>query len=169
MTHSRRALAAALLLAGAVVAGCAAPPGTAATVEGTRISAADVDAAAREWGMATGEVLSVAQTTHLLVIAELLRPIAAEAGAVFSDAELEAALDQVAADQPDGGPLEYSASTLNLVRFVFQQQQLAGTPEAAELTEAFETADIEVNPRYGTFDLATGEAAPTSFPWLTQD
>ncbi|ROR72235.1 hypothetical protein [Bogoriella caseilytica] len=169
MTHARRALAATALVAGAVLAGCAAPPGTAAMVEGTRISSAEVDAAAREWAMATGEPLSVSQTTHLLVTAELLRPIATEAGAVFSDSELSAALDQVAANQPEGAPEEYSAATLDLARFVFQQQALAGTPVGAELTEAYESADIEINPRYGTFDLATGEAAPTDFPWLTQD
>ncbi|MFC7404904.1 hypothetical protein [Georgenia alba] len=161
--------AVALAAAGAAAAGCSAQPGTAATVDGTRISENAVDDATREWVEVSGQQVSASQVAHTLVQAELFEPIAREHGFGYSDQQVTQTLTDVATSQGRPAPGSLSPAVVDLARFVLQQGEIAQSPEAdrilGQLGEATDQAEIEVNPRYGTRDAA-GQIVPTSYDWI---
>ncbi|MFD1717152.1 hypothetical protein [Georgenia deserti] len=174
MALSRRGVRTVVALAacGAVVAGCSAQPGTAAVVNGTRITESQVDAATRDWNTISAQPVSLSQVAHTLVQAELFEPIATDAGYGYSDQQVEQALSQAATSQQMQPPEEYSEAAIDLGRFILQQGDISQSQDAQDLLtrlqQATDQAALEMNPRYGTPDSA-GQIVPTSYPWLHQE
>ncbi|GAA4422037.1 hypothetical protein GCM10023169_15850 [Georgenia halophila] len=175
MAPPRRTLVrstAALLAAGAAVAGCSAQPGTAATVNDTRITENEVASATAQWIEISGQQVTPGQVAHILVQAELFEPIATEGGFGYSDQQVEQLLKDAAAAQGQPAPEEISEPAVDLARFVLQQGDVTEAQNAGELLsqldEATAEADIEVNPRYGTRN-DSGQIVQTTYEWIHQE
>ena len=163
------------VLAGAL-AGCSGTPGVAATVEGRTITTAQVADAYEQ----LHPYLPAAASTDILA-ALIQEPVysrlADQAGSGVSDDAAAALLDQVVtqAAQSTGsepGPApEWNDASLLVGRYVVALNNLGATsdPEAAAaVTEAMQKADVEVNPRFGSFDPNGVLVAPTTPPWIAK-
>jgi hypothetical protein len=165
--------AAALAAAGLVLGGCAAQPGTAATVNGTTISENEVDEATSEFIALTGqEDVTPVAVLNTLVEGAVLDPIATEAGYAVSDAEVERFyLEQASLAGATASPDVDSPAFIDLGRYLLQYNEIYASPDAqaifAEAETARQEADIEVNPRYGQTDEA-GDFVPTVREWIHQ-
>ncbi|MPV38348.1 SurA N-terminal domain-containing protein [Georgenia subflava] len=158
--------------AGLALAGCAAQPGTAATVNGVTISENAVDDATGEYVAFSGQETAPVVILNTLVQAELLTPIANEAGYAVSDAEVEQFfLEQAVMLGNAELPENSSDAFIDLGRFLMQYNEVSSSPDAeavltqlgTELTEA----DLEVNPRYGEL-TEEGSIVPTTHEWIAQ-
>jgi hypothetical protein len=176
--RSWRRSAPALLALGALVAGslsaCSAQPGAAAVVDGETIPVADVQAAAADL---SPYLENVSQSTVLtvLVVSPTFERAAAEAGLGVSSEQAENLLDQVTQEAAQAGRAptrteEFSDAAVQVARFTLLQQGLQGLPDASEVMAGIAAdmaeLDVEVNPRYGELDLATGQITPSSYPWI---
>lgn len=162
--------AAALAAAGLVLAGCAAQPGTAATVNGTTISENDVDDATVEYVALTGQETSPVVVLNTLVQAELLDPIASDAGYAYSDAEVRNFfLEQAALSGAQERPDVDSRAFLDLGRYLLQYNEISTSQDAqtilTELGTSLQEADLKVNPRYGQAN-ESGVIVPTAKEWI---
>lgn len=169
--RSRRLLPLAAAVVGVALAGCAAQPGTAAEVEGNRITTNDVDVAHREFVEITGQAdTTVVAVLNTLMAAQLLPDVASEYGIAYSDEQITDAFEQQAtlagSEVPDGG---YADSTLDLGRYLLVLGEVQASPDAQEIAEAFGArmaeADAVVNPRYGEID-ENGLITPVAHDWL---
>lgn len=169
--HRSRRLLSLAVVAGVTLAGCAAQPGTAAEVEGSRITTNEVDVAHREFIAITGQAeTSVVAVLNTLMAAELLPEVASEYGIAYSDEQITDAFEQQAAlagsEVPEGG---YADSTLDLGRYLLVLGDVQASPDAQEIAEAFGArmaeADAVVNPRYGEID-ENGLITPVVHDWL---
>ncbi|GAB2606469.1 hypothetical protein [Pseudactinotalea suaedae] len=167
---ARRLLApfAGLALAGALIAGCAPAPGTAATVDGHVIGEDEVATVVEELSLHVGPV-TPAQAIAELVRAEEILDVASGAGFGVSATDAAGVLDRIAGEQ-GFDPIEPSAATLLVVRSLVASSGMQTAPDAAdlfaELDERIAGLDIEVSPRYGSWD---GQAiTPQAFEWIEQ-
>jgi len=165
--------AVALAAAGLVLAGCAAQPGAAATVNGTTISENDVDDATAEFVALTGQDTTPVVVLNTLVQAELLDPIATKAGYAVSDAQVQKFfLEQGALAGAEEPPNVDSPAFLDLGRFLMQYNEINSSQDAqkilTELGTALQDADVKVNPRYGQTN-ESGVIVPTAKEWIHQD
>ena len=163
------------VLAGGL-AGCSGTPGVAATVEGRTITTAQVGAAYEQ----LHPYLPAAASSDILA-AMIQEPVysrlADQAGSGVSDDAAVALLDQVVqqAAQANGtkaGPApEWNEASVLVGRYVVALNNLgaASDPEAAAAaTDAMKAADIEVNPRFGSFDPNGMLVAPTAPAWIAK-
>lgn len=142
--------------AGAVVAlaltGCTPSPSSAAVVDGVRIPDASARQAAGALVAATGGDGSRAlrQATFDLTMGEASEIIAAQQNVSVTDAELQAVLTQsptlAAIGQTDAG-----RGWANSVARTYVVLEALGQDD---FTAALGDLDIEINPRYGTWDPA---------------
>ncbi|WP_194164877.1 hypothetical protein [Pseudactinotalea sp. HY160] len=164
------ASAAAMALAATVMAGCAdgRGPGIAASVDGTVISAEEVDE-----GMALAPFYAqppnpTAIVTNL-IHASILLPVASDNGLGVSDEDAASFLDGLDAQsiQVDG---EYTQPVLDLVRLSLAAEAANSAPQGqqffGEVNERLATADITLSPRYGDWDEATAQPVAAARPWL---
>lgn len=153
------AIGAAATLALAVsVTGCAGQnPTAAATVNGQVISQAEVDEIARDPAMSSvGRQISSSGILLMLMARPFLTEAARRNGTMVSTSEVRALLPP-SRSNPSQQTLEFLQTTL-----------IARKLPPRELTavdEAFRSADITVNPRYGEFDPARG-IVPATQNWL---
>ncbi|WP_420112120.1 hypothetical protein [Pseudactinotalea sp.] len=155
-----------LALAGALIAGCAPAPGTAATVNGQVIGEREVATAVEELSHFFGPVPPTEVITYLVAAPEMI-DVAADAGFGMSESDAVGTLDRLAA-QNGVDPIEASEPTLLVVRSLLASSALQSDPEAAALmTEVGDRVaglDVTISPRYGTWD---GQAiAEPSFDWI---
>jgi hypothetical protein len=137
-----KALIATTLLAGGIaLGGCASSPANAAVVDGTEISretfTADVEGAGQVSQLTPDQVLSV------LVQAAVAERLAAEEDITITDAEREQQLNPEVLAVTDARHFVMELADVQIV---------AGELGEEQFTEALRSADVRVNPRYGSWD-----------------
>lgn len=154
------------------VAGCSAQSGAAAVVEGRTIPIDEVHRATEELAPYLQDA-SPSSVLMLLVAEPVFDRVARENGVGVSEQEARDVLEQVAAgaEGEDAGPTpEFGPGAVTVARFTLLQQRLQERPDGAELLERVTTEleglDVEVNPRFGRFDLAGGGITPVQHDWL---
>jgi cytochrome c551/c552 len=155
--RTRRSVSVAVIVAVAVgLTACAGRPGTAATVDGEPVSEAELAQTVADWTqIAPANPATVLQE---LVISPFVIDAAAQAGVGASEEDGRAIL-RTAAEAAGTDPADLHVGPgLLLVgqRFAAQQAaQEAGRASAVEqaATEAIGAADIQVSPRYGTWEV----------------
>lgn len=167
MTTRVKAIAAGALIGALVLAGCAPAPGTAAVVDGETITTAEVDEVLAD----LAPVLATASATNVLSLL-IISPdflAAAESGG-FGVTEDEGRAYIVAnglVTEEEAAAL--SAGALEIVRFAVMQGSIATEAEVAVLDEAalaLQGAEVELNPRYGTWDSEALTATALDTPWI---
>lgn len=167
---SRRIIA--LLASAALLGGCAQLPGTAASVDGERISECQVAEASETFEKLLGAAPNSTAVLDALIKERVVTPVMAEYGLTASDSEVVDYFGQYSS-ATGTEPLadeEYSAAGLQAGRYLV----LMGAAQlhedvqaiAAEMLTAFQEADIEVSDRYGAYN-ENGELAAIEHPWLT--
>jgi len=164
----------ALAATAALVAGCSTLPGTAATVDGVRISESDVASATAMFGRVLGSKPNQAAVVDALVKEKVVTPVAGEHDMVVSDGEVVDFLNQYAVMV--GGEVldraEVPSSGLAAGRYLSLMDQLSVHENAAEISSqmlgAFQHADIQLSPRYGSYDQ-NGVLAEATFDWIHSD
>lgn len=161
-------LAASALLAAGLIAGCSTQAGVAATVNGEQIRVVEVDD-----GMALGpffaEPPTPANVVTSLIQARSIIDAAATSGLGVSGDEAAEFLDSIGAEeiQVDGA---YTEAVLDLARMNLITQDLQMAPEGEEVVnqvnEYMTAADIEINPRYGAWDIAAGGFVQEQPEWI---
>lgn len=169
----RKQLLSALAVAVAVgVAGCSAQPGTAAVVNGTRITEDQLDDATLEYVDLTGQPAEPAVVLNTLIAADVFPAIAAKHGLALSDQQVEQRFEELAQQQgakvPEGG---FSPAFIDLGHYLFAaaaaQQSADAQAVSEEFSAAMSDATIEVNPRYGEV-TKEGAIQPVQHPWIVQ-
>lgn len=166
-----RPIRSALVLAAVatVLAGCSGSPGTAAVVDGERLTDAEVAQAVEEYASVTGQEALPGAVVYTLVDGFILNDIASSYGLAYSDDEVVEYFTQLAessgGELPEGG---LSPTFVELGRTLLVNSSVSTDPDAQAIATDFvaarEEADIEVNPRYG--EVREGQIAPTTHEWL---
>lgn len=169
MTARRRMMAVVALVvaATATLSGCEGRPGAAAVVDGTTITAADVDLVVSEL---QGYYTGVDRAGMLTILAEMgpIDDLAAELGNRASDDDVQAALDS-AVQKAGGKKGHFSEVTREVIRFSIEWQSLQKRDDATEVKTRIDKLlaeqDIVVNPRFGT--RTDGQTlVPTERTWI---
>jgi hypothetical protein len=167
------AASAALLVA---LTGCSPDePGTAAVIDGHKISVEELQDITRELQvMSGGQGGYVPESTVLaLTIADpIVDRVVSEVGIETTDKQITTMLNQNADEERT-----YSQQTRNAIKAVVSLQKLA-QPDAVGLTQEqasqtvqkiideLKKTDVKINPRYGTFDPAQVTINPLESNWL---
>lgn len=167
MRMKAKAAAGVLLVAG-LLAGCTPGAGVAATVNGERITVAEVDDG---MGLAPfyAEPPAPANVVASIIHARAVIASAAAAGIGVSEADAATFLDSIGAQdiKADG---TYPDAVLDLARMNLINQDLQFAPGAEDVIEDVNnfiaSADIEFNPRYGTWDIANGGLTQNLPEWI---
>jgi hypothetical protein len=175
----RTARRAALLTTAAVLAalplsGCAPQAGSAAVVDGRRISVGDVQDAYRDLLPLTSGQGESAQSAALrmMIMAPYLRDAGRSLGVMVSDDQIRRAVDKWAKDNHQRVHLGGSALTVLQASQMLQilgnsaQQGGPAAPAFQRMQQRLQKASLSVNPRYGHFDPATLEFTPAAENWL---
>lgn len=166
--RARAKIVASALLAAGLIAGCAPQPGTAAVVDGHRITVDYLDD-----GMALGPYFQQAPAPSnilaSLIQARAVIDAAGEHGVGISTSQAAEFLEGIGAGDiaVDG---EYPDAVLDIVRMELISQELQSSPSGQALveqvTDYMENADIEFNPRYGEWDISQGGLVQTLPDWI---
>lgn len=159
MNKLARGVAAGVAIGAITLTGCSRPPSAAAVVEGHRIP----DSKAQEVGtvLASSGLVDPANAgamaTLFLAIGEASSIIADENGMEITDADLDAliAQDQSLTAVAGSDPGLDWARSYALVNTVANARQEQFTTDLQQL-------DIEINPRYGTWDPEAGQLVSSS-------
>lgn len=168
-THPRRVLAPALvagLAASFALTGCSQveQPGTAAVVNGERITDDEVQTATREIAAQPNlDTVSPAQVLQMLAYGKLAEPLAVKYGKVISDSTVVQALPAF----KDASPVTLETLRANvLLSQNLQSQNAFGDA----FVKAAKDADISVNPRYGSVDRSAQLPLKDPVtPWIKAD
>ena len=162
MSSSRRVAGAAVVLAIALSAGCTAHPGVAAVVDGRTITQDYLEDASADLQK------DPAWTLSLLVAAPYYIEVAEDNGVAVSTQEARTAFEEALADA--GKATAISDGAVEVMRLVLATQAVSDLPHGAGILSETEARvlelDMEINPRYGDVDPATGEIARTTSPWI---
>lgn len=152
--------------AAALLAGCASSPGTAAVVDGERISEADAQALTAELNAVFGQELTVADTIGIYAQTGPILDAAEGLGISASEAQVRDLLTQQAETNgytPEDG--QFLEQTVYIGRGQVVSSPVQQDPDAlAQVGEEIQALDIELNPRYGTVDA--GAFIPPQPDWL---
>ncbi|MFZ0158505.1 MAG: hypothetical protein WAL50_05695 [Kineosporiaceae bacterium] len=169
MTRIRTPRRVALLGAGmsllAAVTGCgSSEAGAAAVVDGRRITVADVQKATSDIQAFTGQQVSQRQVLYFLIIGPRVVDAAASAGIGVSASDARTMLVQKVAE-----PSEPAVAAIRANESVNRLSQLGedkSKPIMDGLLAGLRAADIDVSPRYGTFDKQTVTMGTLKENWL---
>lgn len=150
-------VAAALLLAGC------GRPGTAATVDGRRITDAQVAAMVADLTKLNGSPATPQSAINSMVVSHAVLELATEAGVGVSEQQGRDLLDATVT-QAGGTPWDYSEEILLAAQMEVAVQK-ADTELSDQIGDAVAALDVTVNPRFGTWDPTAGVQDP-SWPWL---
>lgn len=158
-----------LTAAATVLAGCSGSPGTAAVVDGERVTDAEVAQAVEDYASVTGQEALPGAIVYTLVDGLVLNDIAGSYGLAYSRDEVVEYFTQVAESAGGSVPEDgLSPAFVELGRTLLVNSSVATDPEAQAIATDFvaarQAADVEVNPRYG--EVRDGQLAPTSREWL---
>ncbi|RRC95526.1 hypothetical protein [Schaalia canis] len=170
---ARFATLAAGLAAVFTLSACAGNPGTAMSVGDTTYSNTDISTGVAQISEIAGRPVDTPVLVNAISRASLITEFAKQNNITVADSEIEDfAKAQVAAGAfaafPEG---ELSAVTRDFLRLQMLTDKLSAviTDPAqieaanAQYAELVQNTDIEVNPRYGTFDEETDLLAPSTF------
>lgn len=152
----------------ALLAGCGSmSAGSAAVVGDRRISVADVQSAtvdAQTW-VGEGGQITQTQILYLIAVAPYIQEVAVALGAGASDDEARRVLAQKV---PNPSPAAISVIRANISLNDMQQQlgEERTGQVLAEVTKKLTAEGFKINPRFGTFDAATGRISPDRPNWL---
>lgn len=168
----RVATAAVVLALGAgLLTGCSGEPGTAAVVDGRRITVDELDAALTDLGPLV-KVPTPDAILSVMIIAPYFTQAAADHGVGISDAQAQQTLAQAAASAKVPAMEHYSEGALDLARAQLAGNALGALPDGdqvlAEIEQEIKALDPQISPRFGTFDPATGTMTPTTYPWIVE-
>lgn len=162
----------AAVLVASSLASCAAQPGTAATVDGRRITQAELEATVADLRPILGDI-AASSVLQALIQAPVAIEAASENGVGVSDDDGRGLLATVAENAGVTAPETWSAGAVQIAKSDLSLEALSGLPDAqevtAELNAAVAAQDIELNPRYGTVDTETGTVTPITWDWLAPD
>ncbi|QCB94425.1 hypothetical protein [Cellulomonas shaoxiangyii] len=160
----------ALLVAG-LLAACSGHPGAAAVVDGEAIRTDELRSALDDLAPVYPGVTAQGVLT-ILVTEPFLAEVAAARGLGVSDEQARAFLVQQAAQQlgeEEAAALDFGEEALVVGRYSVAADAVQGSPDgqaaAEEYRELLTEADIDVNPRFGTFQDA-GVAPPATPEWV---
>ena len=166
---SRRSIAAALVVSAALLGGCAQLPGTAATVDGARVTEGDVADATQDFEQLLGSAPNAVAVVDALVKEKVVTPVAAEYGITASDAQVVDYFGEYSASTGAEPLEEFSEAGLQVGRYLYLMGEAQLSEDAMGISEdmlaAVEAADIEVSDRYGAYNEG-GELLPVEHPWL---
>lgn len=173
MTPPVRRLVVVLALGAALVTtGCGSTrAGTAATVDGSVIEQSDVTSAMEQINEMDPALLQAPLTPSSTLTALIQAPVVldflAEQGLVVSDTV-------ATRDAQSRGVQDPSDSTVEIIRFASsisaaQQSGQLSQEDSVELTDRLSSRDVEVNPRYGSFNAETVSVDLGLPTWVTLD
>lgn len=141
-----------------MISGCSADAGlsagVAAVVDGREISVAEVHEATAQFNTLPVQPANTSDTLTLLIYSDLAEEAYTEAGLPpVPDAQLREQMRS-------GGVEEPSDSLIDLYRSITHLNGLGGLPPAAD-------ADIQVNPRFGSWDATAGQVIAQAPDWIT--
>lgn len=165
---TRRRMAAAALIAGAMLTSACAPEvGAAAVVDGKRIDVATVQDATSDLEL-IADGLTQTDVLGMLIIAPLWSQIGSEHGVGFTDQEVQTTLDAFV-EQLEAEPQEFSQGAIDVLRSDLILTALLNGPDRddiiADIQQRIAETDIEANPRFGNF-TTEGGLQPTTPVWL---
>lgn len=152
-----------------LLGGCSVSPGDAAVVGDRHISQAYVEQATTQLAplLSNPEPASV---LSVLVVAPSFIDAAAEHGVGASSDEARTLLEESAASAGLDPVPAFGEAALEVALFSLALQNLQGLPDGdavvAEVQAATAALDVDVNPRYGTLDTATGQISATTPDWI---
>jgi hypothetical protein len=156
-------IAAALSLLGLSACG-SSTAGAAAVVDGRRITVEDVQAATTDFETFTGQPVPPQQVLYFLVIGPYVTQAAAKAGVGVS---LDDARVQLTQKVPE--PSEQGIAALRAADSASRLTQLSedrAKPALDAVVAELRAADIELSPRYGTFDAEQITIARPAENWI---
>ena len=167
-----RAIAAALIVAVTTLTGCTAQPGTAAVVDGRRITENELAVTLEQLAPLVGDPSPGALLAALIAAPDMAAAASAN-GVGVSQEDALALLDCAS----EAGGLEprddWSAGSIAVAQIQLASNALATLPDAAEIAaEANATIaarDVQINPRYGSYDAASGTVVAIERPWIAQE
>ncbi|MCV2396359.1 hypothetical protein OEB99_18770 [Actinotalea sp. M2MS4P-6] len=166
-----RALVGAMLATATLLAGCSPQPGTAAVVDGERIPQSDVADAIDDLGPVLSSTDPAAMLSFL-IISPVFVQVASEAGVGVSEQDGASFLDSAFEQSGQTPPATYSDAAVLLGEQAAASTNLSGLDDSSTalstITERIAALDVEVNPRYGTFDPSSGSITAISLPWIAQ-
>ncbi len=169
VTMSKRAtvIATGALVGALLLGGCAPRPGTAAVVDGETITTAEVDEALED----LAPVLATASATNVVSLLIISPSFLAAADAAGFGVTEEAGRDYIvsAGLVTEAEAAELSGGALEIVRFAVMQGSVTTEAHVAVLDEAaarLQEAEVELNPRFGTWDPQSLTATALDTPWI---
>lgn len=173
MSRSLRAIAA-LAITGLLLAGCATPPNTAAVVNGERWTETEVADALVELEPAF-DSFTTSMLVESLIQREILMPAADDLGMSVSQEEIDQVVETQWTSMGEPVPDSLSRSGEALIEFLLLANKVNYTELGVEVYQSYlvalETADVQVNPRFGTLDQdptsqTFGSLQPAATPWI---
>ncbi|MDO5495502.1 MAG: hypothetical protein Q4G64_07310 [bacterium] len=172
MIRTPARLAAVAAVAAAALAGCQAP-GTAAVVNGERVTDREVSALVQDVRTVLGGDVTPAGALSILAMGRALEPLAEEYGEGISEQELLGMVNESRAiyGDPAVGPDDVSDALYDGLRAQFWFSGLQnGTVDpdfSAAAGDALTNVDVTVNPRYGLTGSEDGEPfQPVMAEWI---
>lgn len=170
MARKRTAAGVALVVA-LTVGGCSVSPGAAAVVEGRPISQSELEETHADFRRLVPEA-DAGQVLVAMIVAPLFIDAAADNGVGVSAQQAAAFIQERAAATGGDPSAEYSDGVLEIIQFSLAAQNLQSLPEGGEIltdvATSVEEMDIDINPRYGELDTASGSIVPLARPWIVQ-
>ncbi|MGO1562448.1 hypothetical protein CZ771_07365 [Actinomycetales bacterium JB111] len=156
------------LAAAALLAGCGSSPGTAAVIDGERMTEDEAQELTAELNAVFGQELTVADTIAIYAQTGPILDAAESLGVSASEAQVEDLLAQQAETNgytPEDG--QFLEDTVYVGRGQVVSQPVQQDPDAlAQVGEAIGEMEIDLNPRYGTVE--SGGFIPPQPDWLVE-
>lgn len=167
-----RALVGALVVTVTALTGCTAQPGAAAVVDGRVITSAELAGTIDDLGVLTGGA-APADVLQALIIAPDVVQAAADNGVGVSEDEGIQLLNDVAANNGLEAREEWSDGSILIAELQLADNAIYTLPDAqeiaAQINETISAREVEVNPRFGTFDPETRAVVALDRPWIAAE
>lgn len=175
MKASRSVLLSAALLAAGLLTGCGlSTPGAAAVVDGESIGVAQLQQAYADLlTLPLQGELSQAQVLALMIGSDAVLDEASDRGLAVSESDVVSQVQAVLEtdEEEPVGPeaVRVLQTVLALSRIGSELPPEQASEAQMEITDELLVAEVEVNPRYGTFDAQGIAVQPIDNPWLSGD
>lgn len=165
------ALTAALALSGC--SGVGSDPGV--SVDGQQFSVAELQEATAQLNQAAAEPTGPQQVVADLALLPLLEEVFAGSPAVLSESQVREVL--TASGVADPGPATLAAATSRQYQLRLGDPAIMQDPEMADVVQRAQSVtqedlaavDVEVNPRYGAWDVDNGGVVPQVPEWIRSE
>jgi len=163
-----------MAVVGLAVTACGAQPGAAAVINGEGLSEDYLAAAVADYNELLGQQIEPKDMLATLIVIPTLVDTGAEHGIGVSRSQaadlLAAQAELTGQEAPQDG---YSEGMLDIAQLQLVNREISQSPAGTQIMEEFwqaiEAADIDVNPRYGSFEFEenTGpQIVSPPLPWL---